>query len=154
MRDREFINRFCAFYINTLDEYKGDMDDFLALALRRMNKSTNAELSRVSSEFRLGLENNYALFGKHAFRKHTDPKGYRSVLNASLWDVMSTGLSRYPNEEVMRQADAIRAGFYGLMNDSDFIDAITYSPNTTWKVRHRFEAARKMIEGALSVKSA
>ena len=67
---------------------------------------------------------------------------------------MSTGLSRYPKEEVLRQADAIRAGFYGLMNNTAFIDAITYSPNTTWKVRHRFEAARKMIEGTLSAKSA
>jgi hypothetical protein len=154
MRDREFVNRFCAFQINTLDEYKGDMDDFLALALRQMNKCQSHVLSRISSEFHLALENNYTLFGKHAFRKHTSPKEHRSVLNASLWDVMSTGLSRYPKEEVLRQADAIRAGFYGLMNNNAFIDAITYSPNTTWKVRHRFEAARKMIEGTLSAKSA
>ena len=69
MRDREFVNRFCAFQINTLDEYKGDMDDFLALALKRMNKFKDDDLSRISSEFHLGLENNYTLFGKHAFRK-------------------------------------------------------------------------------------
>ena len=35
MRDREFINRFCAFQLLGLDEYRGDMDDFLAECLRR-----------------------------------------------------------------------------------------------------------------------
>jgi len=137
MRDREFVNRFCAFQINTLDEYKGEMDDFLALALRKMNKYSKPDLDRLSSELRLCLENNYMLFGKHAFRKHVGPRETRSVLNASLWDVMSTGLSRYPKEEVLCHADAIRAGFYELMTNSEFIDANTFSPNTARKVRHR-----------------
>ena len=28
MRDREFVNRFCAFHLLGLDRYRGDMDDF------------------------------------------------------------------------------------------------------------------------------
>ena len=70
MRDREFVNRFCAFQINTLQEYR-EMDDFLALALRKMNRFSRLDLDRLSSELRLGLENNYTLFGEHAFRKGT-----------------------------------------------------------------------------------
>ena len=152
MRDREFVNRFCAFQINTLQEYR-EMDDFLALALRKMNRFSRLDLDRLSSELRLGLENNYTLFGEHAFRKHVGPRERRSVLNASLWDVMSTGLSRYPMAEVLCHADAIRAGFCELMTNSEFIDAITFSPNTARKVRHRFEAAGKMIDGAITAKS-
>lgn len=152
MRDREFVNRFCAFQVNMLEEYK-EMDDFLALALKKMNKFSKPDLDRLSSELHRGLENNFSLFGEHAFRKHVGPRGRRSVLNASLWDVMSTGLSRYPKEEVLCHADAIKAGFYELMTNGGFIDAITFSPNTAWKVRHRFEAAGKMIHGALSAKS-
>ena len=37
MRDREFVNRFCAFQLLPLDDYRGDMDDFLARALKYMN---------------------------------------------------------------------------------------------------------------------
>ena len=39
MRDREFVNRFCAFQILDLDEYHGDMDDFLAHCLTKLNRS-------------------------------------------------------------------------------------------------------------------
>jgi Protein of unknown function DUF262 len=153
MRDREFVNRFCAFQLNPLLEYKGDMDDFLALSLKKMNRYDEDILDRISSEFRTSLENNYHVFGKHAFRKHSKSQDGRSVLNASLWDVMSTGLSRHPKEIVQSHAEELRKGFYGLMEDSNFVDSITYSPSSTRKVKHRFETAKKMIEGAISAKS-
>ena len=70
MRDREFVNRFCAFQLLDLDEYRGDMDKFLADCLRRMNKMDEAGLSRLSADFRRGLANNFMLFSRHAFRKH------------------------------------------------------------------------------------
>ena len=69
MRDREFVNRFCAFQLLGLDEYRGDMDDFLATCLRQMNKLEESELSRLSDEFRRSLANNFMLFGRHAFQK-------------------------------------------------------------------------------------
>jgi Protein of unknown function DUF262 len=150
MRDREFVNRFCAFQLNALDQYKGEMDDFLALALKKMNKASNEDLEELSQQFRLGLKNNYTVFGKHAFRKHRSLSEGRSVLNASLWDVMSTGLSLLPNDQILHHKEALSVGFYSLMANTEFIDSITYSPNTTRKVRHRFETARKMIERAIS----
>ena len=146
MRDREFVNRFCAFHLLSLEAYKGDMDDFLALALKKMNEVTSDALERLSAEFRTSLANNYKVFGKHAFRKHSDPSASRSVLNASLWDVMSTGLARHPEHIVEARADALRAAFYPLVEDQEFVTAITYGPNDTRKVRHRFSAARFMLE--------
>ncbi len=103
MRDREFVNRFCAFQLLSLSDYKGDMDEFLAAALQKMNKLTSDELAALSGEFRVGLNNNCNVFGKHAFRKHSQGQDERSVLNASLWDVMTTGLSRH-NERAVRNA--------------------------------------------------
>ena len=97
MRDREFVNRFCAFQLQPLDDYRGDMDDFLARALKHMNNCSDNALAHLSAEFRTSLANNFNLFDKHAFRKHTAGQANRGVINASLWDVMSTGLSRYPD---------------------------------------------------------
>ncbi len=70
MRDREFVNRFCAFYLLGAKEYKGDMDDFLGKALDKMNDATDERLQALSSDFRRGLANNRILFDKHSFRKH------------------------------------------------------------------------------------
>ena len=150
MRDREFVNRFCAFQILTAAAYRrDDMDEFLAESLRNMNRQSDEYLSRLGTAFRRGLENNFSLFGRHAFRKHTRGQERRGVLNASLWDVMSTGLSRYSREQVDASADALREAFHDLLEDEEFNIAITYGPNDPRKVRHRFEAAYGMIEEVL-----
>lgn len=144
MRDREFVNRFCAFQMIDIKEYKGDMDDFLAMALKSMNSGSVA-LERLSSQLRTTLNNNLYLFGKHAFRKHKRDQDWRSVLNASLWDVMSTGLSRYAEPIVKHHADALRDRFYELMDDDDFITAVTYGTNHPKKVAYRFYAVRTAL---------
>jgi hypothetical protein len=145
MRDREFVNRFCAFQLLPLDAYRGDMDAFLAHSLNRMNAMDEAAIGQLVVEFRTSLRNNFAVFGKHAFRRHTDNGASRSVLNASLWDVMSTGLSRYPEHIVEARADVLRSAFYSLMWDTEFLRSITYSVNDPDKVKRRFERAGEMF---------
>ena len=149
MRDREFVNRFCAFQILDIDEYRGDMDEFLAKCLRRMNRVERLELSRLSTAFHVGLANNFMLFKEHAFRKHRPGKERRSVLNASLWDVMSTGLSRYPEERVRAHTEPLREAVYDLFRNEEFDTAITYATNDSRRVRKRFEMARKTLEEVL-----
>ncbi|MDE0157289.1 MAG: DUF262 domain-containing protein [Gammaproteobacteria bacterium] len=61
MRDREFVNRFCAFQLLGLDKYRGDMDVFLAECLRHMNRMEVTGLARLSEELRRSLANNYLL---------------------------------------------------------------------------------------------
>ncbi len=150
MRDREFVNRFCAFQILPIEEYRGDMDDFLARGLRKMNDLESDALRNLSAEFRTSLANNFRVFGKHAFRKSTERQDSRSVLNASLWDVMSTGLSRYPEHLVETRAESLKASFFLLMKDDEFITAITYGPNDIKKVRHRFRTAEAMFREVFS----
>lgn len=145
MRDREFVNRFCAFHLLTSEEYKDDMDDFLARGLKKMNGFSKSELQHLSKTFRKGLKNNFNVFGKHAFRKHRDPEDKRSVLNASLWDVMSTGLSGFSESVVEARADELRVSFYGLMDDEDFIKSITYGVNHAKQVKGRFKCAGEMF---------
>lgn len=142
MRDREFINRFCAFHVLGADAYqRKDMDDFLARALRRMNEMNDTELVDVSTMFRRGLTNNYLLFERHAFRKHEPDQKSRSVLNASYWDVMSTGLARYSPSDVEARAVPLREAVYRLLQEEDFNTAITYGPNDPRKVKTRFDMA-------------
>ena len=149
MRDREFVNRFCAFRLLGLGEYHGDMDDFLANCLSRMNKMSASELDRLSVEHRRGLSNNLLLFDRHAFRKRTYPSHRRSVINASLWDVMSTGLSRYSQDRIESRADDLRSAMRELLDDEDFITAITYATNGTPRVKTRFKLTQRVFTEVL-----
>lgn len=146
MRDREFVNRFCAFQLLPLEEYRGDMDDFLARALKKMNNLDLDALDKLSAQFRTSLVNNFTVFGKHAFRKQSEGKDSRSVLNASLWDVMSTGLTHYPEHVVEARADDLRTAFYALMVDEGFVKAVTYGTNDANRVKHRFAVAGAMLK--------
>lgn len=149
MRDREFVNRFCAFQTLDLSEYRGDMDEFLASCLRKMNRMADNDLSSLSGEFRRGLANNFVLFDRHAFRKHVPGQEGRGVLNASFWDVMSTGLSRYTETEIRRKAKPLRESVYQLLGDEEFNISITYGPNDARKVRHRFRVTRQKFNEIL-----
>jgi hypothetical protein len=146
MRDREFINRFCAFQLLPISEYRGDMDEFLARSLEKMNTLPPEDIQKLSSQFRTSLANNFKVFGRHSFRKYTNHRDSRSVLNASLWDVMSTGLSRHPEHIVEAHVEDLRVGFYHLMDDDIFIRAITYGPNDARRVKERFDLALNMFQ--------
>ena len=153
MRDREFINRFCGFQLFPLEEYRGDMDDFLAKTLVRMNKMHGNELSELSSQFRNSLRNNHVVFGRHAFRKHTPMQENRSVINASLWDVMTTGLSLTDTGTVTSNAPNVRNAFFMMMEDDDFITSITYGTNQTNRVESRFRATREMFQEVFNARA-
>lgn len=146
MRDRELINRFCAFQLLGLDDYRGDMDAFLARTLEFMNSLEIAKLEKLSSAFRTSLKNNATVFGKHAFRKHVPGQESRNVFNASLWDVMSTGLSHYPEHLVEARAEKLRAELHFLLEDHDFVESITLGTNQVNRVRHRFARTKAMFK--------
>lgn len=148
MRDREFVNRFCAFRSLELAQYR-DMDGFLAECLLHMNKMRKDELQSLSECFRRSLRNNYSVFGRHAFRKRIPNLDRRSVLNASLWDVLSTGLSRYHLPEVERHASSVREGVQSLILDERFERAITYGTNDAPRVRYRFAAMDHLLKEVL-----
>lgn len=145
MRDREFVNRFCSFFLIGIDAYKKEMDEFLAKSLDQMNEMADAELEKLSQQFRRGLANNLNLFQEHAFRKHIEGQKERSVINASLWDVMATGLAHYSEEQVKDQSERLKEAFYKLLKNEEFNDAITYSPNSTKNVKKRFELGQAMF---------
>lgn len=152
MRDREFVNRFCAFQALDLDDYR-DMDEFLADVLRKMNGAPEI-LGGLQEQLQTSLNNNLVLFGKHAFRKHERLQEHRNIINASLWDVMSTGLSHYPEQLVNDRADEVRGAMYSLLRREDFQYSITYATNGVNQVHERFAKAHAMLEDVLGARPA
>ena len=148
MRDREAINRFCAFYLFGEQGYlSGDMDAFLAHALTDMQKG-KVNLEDMNNRFIHSMSVNRFLFKSHAFRKsmvHLNDLSPRSVLNIALFDVCSVLFADIDAKIIKECADELRQGFQNLINDYDFNHSITYSTNSTRQVKMRFKLARAMI---------
>ena len=111
------------------------------------------DLSHLSGDFRKSMSNNFLLFQRHSFRKSIlnwhETGSYKSMINASIWDVLSTCLSRYDLVRVEKFAEHLRASFCRLLQDEDFNAAITISTNETKRVKMRFQMADQMFKEVL-----
>ena len=145
MRDRELINRFCGFYLLGVGQYKGDMDAFLARTLEHMNKMGKDQVEDLSDKFELSMDNNWNVFKGQAFRKHTDPRHWRSVINASLFDVFSVVMTKIDEQTAKNRTEDIRQIFYELMEDEKFMQSITISTNSLIRVKARFEIIERVF---------
>lgn len=143
MRDREAINRFVSFKLMGWKAYRnGDMDEFLAEGLRRLNRMQEAELDELGRQFEHAMKLSSALFGKHSFRKslkERNPHAGRTVLNISLFDALSVSFAHGTFERDDYPAIAERLA--SLVENYQFENAITYSTNSTASVATRFSKA-------------
>jgi hypothetical protein len=143
MRDREAINRFCGFYLLGINGYKddkGDIDEFLARTLRKMNEMGKERLNKeLTPVFERSMRNNYQVFDKQAFRKPKRIDGSRSIINIALFDVYSVLMTRFSEDFVSVHRDSFLSCFDQLQGDQDFVNAITISTNDVRNVVTRFE---------------
>ena len=151
MRDREVINRFCAFYVLGYESYEGDMEEFLADALSKMNKMSSSELELMMNAFCLAMDLNYELFGKHSFRKSLIKKDRKSVLNVSLFDAIASQLAlniekveQLPTEDLIKRV-------CNLLKYEPFINAISNSTNNSNQVKVRHLLAENTFSSSIDI---
>jgi hypothetical protein len=149
MRDREAINRFCAFTLLGRASYTtGDMDSFLAAGLMRLAALTDSQRIELRAAFDRTMLLNLSLFGEHAFRKSLaslEPFPSRSVINISLFEVCAVtmaDLGVVKDEEVKQR---LKQAVISLVRDDDFARAVTYSTNSTISVQKRFTAMESAV---------
>lgn len=149
MRDREAINRFAAFHVLGWQNYNGDMDAFLADALKSINRWSEDQISRLSDDFLKSMRLNQKLFQRHAFRKslmELDEAASRSVINISMYDTFSVYFAAMDEYRVGEDTAKLRRRLADLLRDESFNSAITFSTNSTVQVRTRF----RLMENALA----
>ena len=122
MRDREAINRFAGFILLGWKSYaNGDMDEFLARTIDTLNGLGYERLTVFGQELTLSMELNYALFGRHSFRKSLGEAGEtpRSVVNIALFDVLSWAFTKVA-PAVEKDGEEIAARIRALISDPPF----------------------------------
>lgn len=153
MRDREVVNRFCAFYLIGVKAYKGEMDDILASALRKMNKMSAPELEKMMLHFLSAMELSYRLFGKHSFRKSLtgDESTPRAKINISLFDALSIPFACYPVNYPGLSELALKSRVIALLKHPSFDDAIRVSTSIQQKVNYRHEMIKLVLEAPVTL---
>lgn len=154
MRDREAINRFCAFRLLGYEKYStGDMDVFLAMGLVELAKLSEEKRTSLRLDFDRAMNLNFSLFGENAFRKSLAEKGAfgRTVINISLFEVCAVAMSELTKSQIKIRGmeRAIRDRVVKLFDDDSFVRAITYSTNSTASVKYRFGSMKRAIQEAL-----
>jgi len=152
MRDREAINRFCAFKLIGWKQYTtGDMDRFLADSLKKLAGLTNKERTDLLASFEQAMIINRELFKDHAFRKSMATKmANRSVLNISLFEVCAVTMSNYDLSTLRANSEKIKSALIDLLHEEDFVRSITYSTNSTIAVRKRFAFLENKISQVMA----
>ncbi len=149
MRDREAINRFCAFSLIGWQNYTtGDMDSFLAQGLKRLADTDPVSRDKLRVDFDAAMVVSSRLFGQHAFRKSLASEFEnvgRSVINISLFEVSVVIIARFAADFDGSNDNELRGIFEALVRDENFARSITYSTNSTQAVKIRFDHMERAL---------
>jgi hypothetical protein len=149
MADREMVLRFLAFRLTEPSEYpRGDLDDFLRQAMRRLNELPERQIERLSNDFARSMYDAVAIFGQHAFRKVFTGQHGRLPVNKALFEAESVGLAKLSGNELARlreRKEKVLARLAELMEDGRFLQAISVGTGDAEKVRLRFSTMENML---------
>ena len=160
MLDRDFANRFLAFYRFGYENYTPDLDTFMSKAMADVKKMTEAEKKKCKEDFTHSMKLNEEIFGKYAFRKRERHYLFegggekRKPLNKALFDVFSVVFAKLNNEErrmLKTKNKQISDGLIDLLEkDEDFFTAITSSTSDKTRVITRFSKIAILVNTLLN----
>ena len=150
MLDREFVNRFLAFYLNQMDEYQ-DLDSYLNLALERISQKTEGQLEDIKSIFFDTLDTIHRIFGKYAFCK-LDAYPRRKPINKVLFEVVTVSIAKLSYEEraqlKKKETQAIVDLFvrFFTRDTNNLGDLVTVSTSEIARMYRRYEVFNDFLK--------
>lgn len=110
MQDREFVNRFVAFYLLDIGESYTTMDVFLNDAIRMLNHLDGERLAEIKTRFESALQFIADNLGKHAFHRYEPAKdAWNRKLNKAIFESLTVGVAKLSEEQ--RESIAARGDF-------------------------------------------
>ena len=153
MQDRDFVNRFVAFFIGYQD-YMGDLDMFLNDKMGELNKMTPAQRNDIRVSFDKAMECCYEIFKKDTFRKRYKITDKRKPISKSVYDTLSVNIAWLSDEEqlmLLKNAEAFKTGMIRLFNDEKFNFSISTGTGQKYNVEQRFTMVKSLIKEIISL---
>lgn len=155
MADRECVLRFLAFKLRDYHTYKDDLDTFLIESMQTINELGESEpgkLDNLKYQFERVMNAAYKIFEKQAFRKVDSNLSKRSPISKALFESWSVNLSELDDQQLHKlimNRDQLIQKFQDLMDDTEFVIAISYSTGDSRRVRTRFSKVNQIIKETL-----
>jgi len=159
MLDRDFANRFLAFYELGVDnygskEYGQDLDTFMSKAMASVYDKTDDELNIIKLKFAGAMKLAKTIFGKETFRKVY--RDYKRVppINKALFDAISTQFALLKNDEVisLKENKTLLKKLLKteLRNDETFFKSVTSSTGNKSNTQYRHQKVSELIQNAIN----
>ncbi|HAI69576.1 MAG TPA: DUF262 domain-containing protein [Gammaproteobacteria bacterium] len=170
MAARELILRFLAFSVRHYENYPktSDMDQFLSDTMRLINimpELPKRELEKIFNNspmppirfndinilkrrFIKGMRRAYKLFQQHTFRKSFG-KNRRSPINKTLFEVWGNLLADLDSDGfqyLIENKDDFLHEYHNLLEDSNFVNAISRNSLTHHAVQSRYKKLKKIVD--------
>ncbi len=154
MEDRDFANRFVAFYLLGYENnYEGELDKFLNDGMERLAIITKEERNNIKEVFTKSMKLCFDIFGDDAFRKRYDiNETRRRPISKAVYDTVSVNLAWLDNAQrnvLKREKEKFRSGLIALFNDDTFHHSITTATGQKSNVKTRFEKIKNLIQEIL-----
>lgn len=146
MLDRDFINRFVAFFCG-YNDYDGNLDNFLNEQMKAIKLYSEERKAEITTAFERAMDVCFIIFGDKAFRK-INKNGDYSKISKSLFDslgVCIAWLSDEEQEELIQKKAFVQASLSELFKDEEFGNRLSNGTGQIKNVRYRFNKIQEML---------
>lgn len=153
MQDRDFVNRFIAFFIGYKD-YMGDLDMFLNDKMGELNKMTSVQRNEIRISFDKSMECCYQIFKDDTFRRRYNITDRRKPISKSVYDTLSVNiawLSDNERELLLNKSEEFKSGMIRLFNNERFNSSISTGTGQKYNVEVRFSMVKSLIKEIISL---
>lgn len=153
--DRDFTNRFVAFYLLGYNEnYDGSLDEFLNIGMSKIYDLSNSEIEKLKSDFKSSMKLSFDIFGIDAFRKRFRLDDNRKPISKAVYDTLSVNLawlSDIDRNIILSKKELLKSTLIdSFNNDAMFLRSTTTGTATKSSVKTRFEKIKTIIESLLN----
>ncbi len=149
MADRECVLRFLAFHITPWENYSSnDLNGYLVRTMQEINDMSECERNNFAVDFRKAMLAASDIFGENAFRKPSSER--RLPINKGIFEAWTVQLARCLPEQIrvlVERRNDTQCRFKELIaEDSDFLEAISYTTGSPQNVQKRFQAIEQLVK--------
>lgn len=147
MADCEYVTRFVAFTeLDYRTEYKGNIDNYLILAMKKLNNLSEDELARIADNFKHIMKACYEIMDKYAFRRYGN-LNKRGPINKAIFELWCICLNNRNEEEIsylISKKDIVKRKFGELLANTDF--SVWIKAGDRYSMENRIQATEKMLQ--------
>ena len=152
MKDKYIILRALSFYLwkkqllkkknGEIVVYRSDIEEFLGYAMEYLNWVDEQSRVELKKMFFRVMERCYDRLGEDAFRIPTD-SGRRRPVSMTLFESLFYFVALLEEEQIELPVGAERHAVDEMLEDSVFLDALTYNVDSAVHVQNRFDTVEQ-----------